>query len=84
MKRLLTTAYHPWTDGLVERFNRTLIDMLSANATENVGMWDDYLPLVTLVYNTSKHSSLKDNPFYFLFERDTLLPNESLLDARVR
>ena len=38
VQRLLTTAYHPQTDGLVERFNRTLIDMLASYANENVGM----------------------------------------------
>ena len=30
MKKLNTTAYHPQTDTLVERFNRTLLDMLFA------------------------------------------------------
>ena len=32
LKKVNTTAYHPQTDGLVERFNRTLTDMLSKKA----------------------------------------------------
>ena len=30
--KLNTTAYHPQTDGLVERFHRTLTDMLAKNS----------------------------------------------------
>ena len=29
MKKVNTTAYHPQTDGLIKRFNRTLTDMLA-------------------------------------------------------
>ena len=43
IRQVNTTAYHPQTDGLVERFNRTLISML-ANTVEKGGKdWDEQL-----------------------------------------
>ena len=39
-----TTPYHPASDGLVERFNRTLPMMLAMFAGENRDDWDDILP----------------------------------------
>ena len=35
MKKVNSTAYHPQTNGLVERFNRTLLDMVSKTAKQN-------------------------------------------------
>ena len=84
VKRLYTTTYHPQTDGLVERFNRTLLDMLAAYASEKPELWDQTLHLVTMAYNTSVHSSLKQTPFYLLYGRDAILPTENIKDRRVR
>ena len=43
-KKVITTAYHPQTDELVERLNCTLTDML-AKATDKGGQdWDTRLP----------------------------------------
>ena len=39
-----TTAYHPQTNALTERFNRTLVDMLSIYVGENQDDWDEFLP----------------------------------------
>ena len=42
------TPYHPASDGLVERFNKTLLMMLAMFAGENRDDWDDLLPAVNM------------------------------------
>ena len=51
------TPYHPQSDGLVERFNRTLLNLLSLAASENEQEWDLHLPMVMPAYRTSVHMS---------------------------
>ena len=43
-----TTPYHPESDGMVERFNRTLPMMLAMFAGKNRDDWDDVLPAVMM------------------------------------
>ena len=42
-----TTPYHPESDGLVERFNRTLLMMLAMFAGEHKDDWDDLYVYLT-------------------------------------
>ncbi len=76
IKQLKTTSYHPQTDGLVERFNRTLGDMLACYLNEELEKWDQFLPFVTLAYNSAQQASVKQSPFYLFFGREAILPNE--------
>ena len=50
MKKANTTTYHPHTDGLVERFNRTLLDMLAKTGEHSGKDWDACLPFVLFAY----------------------------------
>ncbi|GFV35107.1 retrovirus-related Pol polyprotein from transposon 412 [Trichonephila clavipes] len=52
-----TTAYHPQTNGLTERFNKTLVDMLSMYVDVEQKNWDEILPFVTFAYNTAKQET---------------------------
>ena len=40
------TLYHPQSDGLIERFNRTLLSMLSTSVDDNPFQWEEYVDKV--------------------------------------
>ena len=81
IKKLNTTAYHPQTDGLVERFNRTLTDMLAKTSANDGKDWDRRLPYVLFAYRTSMQESTKESPFYLLHGRDPRLPTDTALNT---
>jgi ribosomal protein L21E len=82
IKQMRTTAYHPQTDGLVERFNRTLIDMLTCYVVDEPEQWERFLPYVTFAYNTAVQSTLKECPFFLFFGRPPVLPNDVKIDQK--
>jgi len=70
IKKLNTSAYRPQTDGLVERFNGTLVSELRAYVDKHGKDWDIYIPFVLNAYRTSPHSTTKFSPYYLLFGRE--------------
>jgi hypothetical protein len=70
---LLSTPYHPQTNGLVERFNRTLCESL-AKITEGKEDWDQHIAPVLFAYRTAKQASTKMTPFYLLYGRKPQMP----------
>jgi hypothetical protein len=79
VRKLNTTAYHPQTNGLTERFNHTLCTMLSHYCNQHQTDWDDYLPYVLFAYRTTPHHTHKQTPFYLLYGRNPRFPFDSLL-----
>ena len=57
IKKTRTTAYHPQCDGLVERQNRTLQNILSSFVSEHSVDWDQWIDQAVFAYNTSVHES---------------------------
>ena len=79
IKKIFTSSYHPATDGLVERFNQTLSNMISAFVSKNQRNWDEFLPQLAMAYNASIHESTNFSPYFLLFGREPITPIDVVL-----
>ncbi len=77
--RTMTTPWRPQSDGMVERFNRTLGGMLRQFVNTQQDNWDELLPMCALAYNSSRHSSTSYSPNFLMFGRDFRVPLELVL-----
>jgi transposase InsO family protein len=68
-----TTPYHPQSDGMVERFNRSLCDALS-KILEKEHDWDMLVPYVCMQYRASTHKATGCTPALLMFGRELRLP----------
>lgn len=69
----ISSAYHPQTNGLVERFNRTLQDALRKVVNTDGTDWDLYIKEVLYGYRSSVHASTGFTPFFVMFGRYLLI-----------
>ncbi|XP_063054453.1 uncharacterized protein LOC134448729 [Engraulis encrasicolus] len=66
IKQLRTSVYHPQTDGLVERFNKTLKAMLRKAIGEDGRNWDQLIPYLMFAVREVPQSSTGFSPFELL------------------
>ena len=76
IQKINTSPYRPQTNGLTERFNKTLVQMLTMYVGVHQKDWDEFLPYVCFAYRTAIHSSTGETPFYVMHGRDPRIPGD--------
>ena len=69
-----TNPYRPQSDGMVERFNRTLIQVLKSLVNDKMDDWDEQCDYVCHAYNSTVHSSTNCSPNLLVFGEDLIMP----------
>lgn len=76
-----TAPYKPNSDGLVERMNKTVINMLKTTAKETLE-WDEELPFVLAAYRSSVHESTRCTPNRLMLGRENTMPVDIVLGCK--
>ncbi|XP_071063354.1 uncharacterized protein [Pseudochaenichthys georgianus] len=74
IRSLRTTPYHPQTDGLTERFNQTLKQMLRKFVNNSGTDWDQWLPYLLFAYREVPQASTGFSPFELLYGHEVRGP----------
>ena len=82
IKKTRTTPLHPQSDGMVERFNRTLEEHLRKVVDSGQKDWDDHIPKFLLSYRSAIHDSTSCTPAKVLFGNELKLPGDLIFGAK--
>ena len=81
IKQLFTSAYHPQANGMVERLNSTVKNVLYALQTTYGKQWVQILQAAMFAYNSSTSEVTGHSPFYLLYGRAPNSPGDALAHA---
>jgi len=74
IKHCTTTSYHPQSNCLMERFNRTMMEMLKKCIDDGYEDWQEMLSHVAFAFRHSVNSSTHETPYFLNHGRDVLVP----------
>ena len=78
--KVQTTAFHPESNGGLERGHRVIVEYLRHYIAEDQRDWDEWVAYATYVYNVTTHRSTGYSPFELLFGYRARIP--SVLQAQ--
>ena len=79
IKKTRTTLYHPMGNGMVERFNKTLLTMMATLPEVKKTDWKAHVSTLTHAYNAAVHDSTGFAPYYLIFGRHPRLEIDAYL-----
>ncbi|CAF4741665.1 unnamed protein product [Rotaria sp. Silwood1] len=80
IKHILTSAYHPRSNGAIERFNRLFGGMLAKYVGDNViNQLDEYVDRALFACRIRQHHATGKTPFYMVYGVEAKLPGDELI-----
>ena len=76
----MISLYHPQSNSLVERFNRTLCSSLAKYIQVIEEDWDKFLLSVLFAYQTMRHNTIKFELFSLVYKRSAITLLDLLLE----
>jgi hypothetical protein len=76
IEKICTTAYHPQSNGALERTHKTLTNYLRCFCEGRTSDWEEWLPFACFTYNTTPHSVTRYTPYEILFGRLASIPGK--------
>lgn len=75
IKKINCSAYHPESNGALERSHRTLAEYLRHFINNDQTNWDTFLKTAMFTYNTTPHSTTSYTPFELVYGHKASLPS---------
>jgi len=74
IEQITSTAYHPQSQGAIERYHQTLKSMITKFCTESHKDWDKGLPFLLFATRETPNESLGFSPFELMFTHEVRGP----------
>ena len=81
VNNIITTPLHPQSDGMVERYVKTIEENLRKVVSSHQRKWDKRLPIFLLAYRASTHETTGVTPANMVFVWEIHLPCDLMFGA---